>query len=297
MFPSSLFISGLLCFGVTADHPTQTDAVPRIEHVVVLGLDGLSNEGLNKASTPNLDALQLRGVLLKKSRGVMPSKSAPNWASILTGVGPERHGIHSNQWWWLRWRRYLGYPTLFSALRRSGRASTRSAVIHEWNHFGKLWDPVDVDVAHWTKSASETMEKVDEALSSAPALMVVHLLGIDRVGHAKGWQSEAYLQAVSRVDAQVGALLALLEAKSLRQNTLIIIASDHGGIGTKHGGDTPVERLTPVILNGPSLREGFVIETETANVDLFSTIQHVLQLPTLGPAEGRILREIFVRDP
>ena len=135
--------------------------------------------------------------------------------------------------------------------------------------FGKLWDPVDVDVAYWTKSASETMEKVDEALSSAPALMVVHLLGIDRVGHAKGWQSQAYLHAVSRVDGQVGALLALLEAKSLRQNTLIIIASDHGGIGKKHGGDTPTERLTPVILNGPSLKEGLVIETETANVDLF----------------------------
>ena len=40
MFPSSLFISGLLCFGVTADHPMQPDASARIEHVVVLGLDG-----------------------------------------------------------------------------------------------------------------------------------------------------------------------------------------------------------------------------------------------------------------
>ena len=98
------------------------------------------------------------------------------------------------------------------------------------------------------------MEKVDEALSSAPALMVVHLLGIDRVGHAKGWQSEAYLQAVSRVDAQVGALLALLEAKSLRQNTLIIIASDHGGIGTKHGGDTPVEAINPGDTERPFLK-------------------------------------------
>ena len=127
--------------------------------------------------------------------------------------------------------------------------------------------------------------------------MVVHLLGIDNVGHAKGWQSQAYLDAVSRVDAQVGALVALLEAKSMRQNTLIIVASDHGGIGTKHGGDTATERLTPVILNGPSLKEGLTIETETANVDLFSTIQHVLQLPTLGPIEGRILREIFVRGP
>ena len=184
----------------------------------------------------------------------MPSKSAPNWASILTGVGPDLHGIHSNQWWWLRWRRYLDYPTLFTALRRSGRASTRSAAVHEWNHFGKLWDPADVDVAHWAKSASETIEYVDEALSGAPALMVVHLLGIDNVGHAKGWQSQEYLDAVSRVDGQVGALLALLEAKSMRQNTLIIIASDHGGIGTKHGGDTPTERLTPVILNGPFLK-------------------------------------------
>ena len=297
MFPSSLLISGLLCFGVTLGASSRTHAAARIDHVVLLALDGLSSEGLKQASTPNLDVLQRRGVLLKKSRGVMPSKSAPNWASILTGVGPDLHGIHSNQWWWLRWRRYLEYPTLFTALRRSGRASNRSAVVHEWNHFGKLWDPADVDVAHWAKSANETIEYVDEALSGAPALMVVHLLGIDNVGHAKGWQSQEYLDAVSRVDAQVGALVALLEAKSMRQNTLIIIASDHGGIGTKHGGDTAIERLTPVILNGPSLKEGLAIETETANIDLFSTIQHVLQLPTLGRLEGRILREIFVRDP
>ena len=28
----------------------------------------------------------------------MPTKSSPNWSSILTGAYPEDHGIHSNQW-------------------------------------------------------------------------------------------------------------------------------------------------------------------------------------------------------
>ena len=46
MFPSSLLISGLLCFGVTLGASSRTHEAARIDHVVLLALDGLSSEGL-----------------------------------------------------------------------------------------------------------------------------------------------------------------------------------------------------------------------------------------------------------
>ena len=273
--------------------PIAEEPIERVERVVFIGLDGLSRDGLKNASTPYLDALRLKGALLDQSRGVMPSKSAPNWASILTGVTPELHGIHSNQWWWFRWRRYLRHPTLFSAVKRSGQSQNRTAAVYEWEHFGKLWNSDDVDVAHWAKTPGETLEAVDTLLTDPPRLLVLHLLGIDSVGHDKGWQSDAYLRAVTNVDAQVGAIVSLLDAKGLRETTLLVIASDHGGVGTKHGGDSPIERLTPVIMHGPTLKQGFEVKSETRNIDLSATILHVLGLPTLGKSAGRVLTEVF----
>ncbi len=297
MFQAMLNLTLMLTMSAAVELQPAAHGNSRVERVILICLDGLSTEGLLNASTPNLDSLSKNGVLLEKSRGVMPSKSAPNWASILTGVQPNTHGIHSNQWWWLRWKRYLEFPTLFSALRRSGKPNPVGAVVHEWDHFGKLVHPRDVDARFWSRSATETLMKTDEALALGPTLLVIHLLGIDNAGHSRGGQSPEYLKAVTRVDAQVGALLALFEEKSFRHDSLIIIASDHGGIGTTHGGDRPIERLTPVILNGPLLKRGLVIQKQTANVDLFATISRVLSLPTLGRFDGRVLREIFVEQP
>lgn len=292
----SVFSTYLLICGAGAAHGSVVGQAPvqeRIERVVLIGLDGLSSEGLRKAPTPFLDALRVSGAFIPSSRGVMPSKSAPNWATILTGVPPTEHGIHSNQWWWFRWRRSLQHPTLFTALKRSGHSNRRTGAIFEWKHFGKLWDKKDVDVMKWSQSPHETLEQVDAVLSKPPRLLVLHLLGIDDVGHAQGWQSTAYLKAVSSVDQQVGALIALLDAKKLRETTLIMIASDHGGLGTKHGGDSKAERLTPVIFNGPTIKRGFELSRTINNVDLTATLVHALSLPTLGPRPGLTITEIF----
>ena len=286
----TLFGSTSVAFASIA---SNTRSIEQIERVVLVGLDGLSMEGLEKAPTPILDALRLKGAFIPESRGVMPSKSAPNWASILTGVPPADHGIHSNQWWWFRWRRSLRYPTLFTAVKRSGHTDIRTGAIFEWKHFGKLWQSKDVDYARWSHSAQETLEMVDEALTKPPRLLVLHLLGIDDVGHAQGWQSTAYLEAVSRVDRQVGAIVSLLDEKGLRDTTLIVVASDHGGLGTKHGGDSKTERLTPVIFNGPTIKSGFQLKRTINNVDLSATIAHALKLPTLGARPGSALSEIF----
>ena len=72
--------------------------IPGVEHVVVIGVDGLSPDGIRKAETPHLHRLMKAGASTLHARGVMPTVSSPNWASMIMGAGPEQHGVTSNDW-------------------------------------------------------------------------------------------------------------------------------------------------------------------------------------------------------
>ena len=69
----------------------------KAHRIVLIGLDGISVEGYNTASHPNLDQLFGEGVVSLNTRNVMPSVTLPNWTSHLTGSGPEQHGVISNK--------------------------------------------------------------------------------------------------------------------------------------------------------------------------------------------------------
>ncbi|HEX4217230.1 MAG TPA: alkaline phosphatase family protein, partial [Acidimicrobiales bacterium] len=72
--------------------------VPGVEHFVVIGVDGLSTEGVRRAKTPVLHRMMAEGAWTLHARGVMPTSSSPNWASMIMGAGPEQHGVLSNDW-------------------------------------------------------------------------------------------------------------------------------------------------------------------------------------------------------
>lgn len=80
------------CVSVKAQKSQQ------IKHVVVMGFDGLSPDGLENANTPNFDKLISEGASTMHARAVLPTSSSTNWASMIMGAGPEQHGITSNSW-------------------------------------------------------------------------------------------------------------------------------------------------------------------------------------------------------
>jgi predicted AlkP superfamily pyrophosphatase or phosphodiesterase len=71
--------------------------VSQVEHVVVIGVDGLSPDGVHKAKAPNLARMMKEGAYTLHARAVMPTVSSPNWASMIMGAGPEQHGVTSNE--------------------------------------------------------------------------------------------------------------------------------------------------------------------------------------------------------
>jgi predicted AlkP superfamily pyrophosphatase or phosphodiesterase len=61
-----------------------------------------------------------------------------------------------------------------------------------------------------------------------PNLLLVHLLATDVVQHRSGPQTPDAYAALAIADAQVGALLGVLDETGLRDKTTVIVTSDHG---------------------------------------------------------------------
>ena len=144
-------------------------------YVILIGVDGLGGESVDRAECPNLRLLMRRGSWTLKARGVMPTVSAPNWASVLTGAGPEQHGITSNGWFKKKARLEPVcrgenglFPTIFAWLRQQ-RPSARSAVFHDWRDLGKLVEPHAPDVIEHHRGSTRTMNAARQSASSFPS--------------------------------------------------------------------------------------------------------------------------------
>jgi len=61
-------------------------------------------------------------------------------------------------------------------------------------------------------------------------LIFLHLKAPDEAGHADEWLSAAYFRPVTEVDAQVGEVLATVDAHpELAKRLTILVTADHGG--------------------------------------------------------------------
>jgi hypothetical protein len=95
----------------------------------------------------------------------------------------------------------------------------------------------------------------------------IHYRDTDSTGHAFGWGSSTYQQAIAAVDKYIGAVLHLSESDpALTGKTTIIVSSDHGGLGTNHGDPTLPEDFTiPFFVWGAGVSPGdlYVINART----------------------------------
>ncbi len=104
----------------------------------------------------------------------------------------------------------------------------------------------------------------------------------------------SYLACVSYLDAQVGRVLAALEASGRAANTLVVFTSDHGWhLGEKGitGKNSLWERATrvPLIVAGPGVAGGARCARPAELLDLFPTLLDLAGLPATPGLEGHTL--------
>jgi len=103
-----------------------------------------------------------------------------------------------------------------------------------------------------------------------------------------------YLACVSFVDAQIGKVLAALEATPQHKNTIVVITSDHGlalGEKSRWGKRALWERETrvPLIVRAPGINGGRICAEPAGLIDLYPTLLELSRLPAAAHLEGRSL--------
>lgn len=268
--------------GIQADnHQTQAFA----KHVLIIGVDGMSPDGIANAKTPAMDALITGGAYTPKARAVMPTSSGPNWASMVMGAGPEQHGVTSNDWRRDNFELPATtlteeniFPTIYGVLRAEQPDATIGC-IYDWDGIEHLVEKKPIDALVNGDGPDDTTTKAIEFIKlNSPDLTFIHLDHVDITGHQHGYHTDQYYDSVEHADKLIGQIVTALKDSYQMENTLIIISSDHGGVGKGHGGATKAEVEIPLILHGPKVKPGYTIEAPVNVYDIAATTAYALGL-------------------
>lgn len=296
---TAALLSGLLLLAVSC---TREPAGPPsgIEHIIVIGVDGLSPDGVRKAPTPVMDSLISAGAVKWKARTVLTSASSQNWASMLMGAGPEIHGIINNDWEIhnhelppVIQEKDGRFPTIFSILRAQ-RPGAETGSVYHWPGFGRLYqtEAVTFDQRRTTED-STTAAFCDYIRDKKPVLGFMHLDHVDHAGHQLGHGTEGYYQAVTKADSLIGKVLSAIAAAGIADKTLVMVVSDHGGVGKGHGGFVPEETEVPYIMAGAGIKQGYEIQQQVVAYDYAATIAFALGVTPPYEWTGRPVKAAF----
>jgi hypothetical protein len=273
--------------GSSASRPTEPlvptpAAPPPASRVVIFSIDGLRPDALIQAA-PILSGLAATGAYTWQAQTIMPSTTLPSHASMLSGYLPSVHGI--------TWDDYrpdrgsISVPTVFSAARAAG---LRTVLLAGKEKFRQL--DVPGMVQRFGLCGGNDQEVAGRAMGEALAgfdLMFVHLPQTDLTGHAQGWMSPDYLDAVAGADRAVGRVLGVLPV-----GTTVIVTADHGGHGWNHGTSKGVDTTIPWIVAGPRVRPR-ALATRVHTTDTAATAAWVLGVSLSAGATGRPVMEAF----
>jgi predicted AlkP superfamily pyrophosphatase or phosphodiesterase len=275
-----------------------------VEHVIVIGCDGMGSLSFTDDNAPVMHRLMREGAWTLRARGVMPTSSSPNWASMIMGAGPEQHGVTSNDWETNKFEipaLEVGpegmFPTIFRVLREQ-RPTSSIACVHDWDGFSRLFERHSADLVENVKGSTNTARRAIEAIRERqPTFTFVHFDDVDHAGHGHKWKSPEYFQAVEEVDGLIGEIIAAAESTPMRGRTLVLVTADHGGAGTKHGGPTIGELEIPWIIWGPGVAAGKEIKTPVNTYDTAATLAHVFGLKPPAVWIGRPVLSAFRPQP
>ncbi|MFJ4654996.1 alkaline phosphatase family protein [Nocardia sp. NPDC088792] len=283
--------------GVAAAAPATADAT--VNKVVVIGLDGTMYKKVQEAKAPNLLKLASEGTLGQTSIAPHTTISGPSWATVLTGVWDTKHGIYDNN---VTTAPFAKYPTVFTQLEKA-KPNLKTESIATWHTIGIMagsGDPhADVNIGTPDQPDDPTEAKIDAVTADtsaaaiandAPDFLFTHLDQVDEAGHGHGGASPEYLDAVKRVDAEVGKIVAAVDARAKshpNEKWNILVTCDHGHKpGGGHGGQSADETANFLIARGPAFQAGVTNSTNSL-VDITPTAVALLGVQPSPDFDGK----------
>lgn len=234
------------CMTTSGPHPTvSADGSAPYHPVILVSIDGLRPDYLDRGVSPVLNGLAARGARPPFMRPSFPSVTFPNHYTLVTGLRPDHHGIVANtmedpdipgvqfsmsnrdattdrRWW------DGGEPIWVTAEKHGIRTGTMfwpgsEAAVHGVRP--SEWKPFDAKVSN--------VDRVDTVLGwlnkpspRRPGLVTLYFDEVDHEGHENGPDSPEVTKAVGDIDRAIGHLVDGLAARHIDAD--IVVVSDHG---------------------------------------------------------------------
>ena len=258
--------AGLLACFLLAASAAQPPA--RRPTVVVISIDGFPAYALenSRLPIPTLRRLMKEGAWASRMTPINPTVTWPNHTTLVTGVDARKHGVLFNGLLvrgaappkvepWVDKEKLVGAPTVYDAAYKAGLTTAQVDWVAIYNAKTITWQfpekpdpdgPIEremqtqglvsrSDVAEFTAKSNPAWR--DQIWTEAaahilrqhkPNLLLFHLLDLDSVHHAYGPGSTASYAAIAYADSRVQLILDALDAAGLRDNSTVIVLSDHG---------------------------------------------------------------------
>jgi len=213
-------------------------------YVVLVSLDGFRYDYVTKYNAPNIAAMMKRGASTPDGMyPAYPSVTFPNHLSIVTGLYPEHHGIVANIFYDPARRQsytYADKSTVLDGAWYSGVPLWSLAEENQMRSACFFWPGSEAEIAGKRPSYYLAFDpnvpldkRVQQVLAwlrlpsaQRPHFVTLYMAEVDGAGHEFGPDALQTAEAVKIVDAEIGKLIAGLDALHLRVD--LIVVADHG---------------------------------------------------------------------
>jgi predicted AlkP superfamily pyrophosphatase or phosphodiesterase len=239
----TLLICLFFLLGACASAPnTKRDA--HANTVILVSLDGFHPDFLERGITPTIAQLADKGARVQWMLPSYPTLTFPNHYTLVTGLRPDHHGIVHNtmrdvalgnfalknraaisdgRWWG-------GEPIWVTTQKYGIRSATMFWPGSEAEIAGKrpnYWQAYDKNVVLASR-VDTVLSWLDLPAAERPRFITLYFETVDDAGHDTGINASEMTMALQQVDAALARLVQGLEQRSMRDNTNLVIVSDHG---------------------------------------------------------------------
>jgi len=240
---------------------------PPVTRVLAVSIDGLRSSAiteLGRAGTPTLHRLMSRGASTLNARTEREmTVTLPNHTGMVTGrrivASQGGHGVTWNddrlQPRTVQQAAGHDVSSVFRVVHNAGRRTAVFASKTKFSLFERSWDgAIDKFRVRLDNAALVRMARND-LLAANRGFTFLHLSAPDSVGHASGWGSRAYLDAVRATDRRLGQLVRTIETTPrLSEHLVLVVTADHGGAGKDHSNPTRLADFRiPFVVWGPTV--------------------------------------------
>jgi hypothetical protein len=251
--------------------------------VIAISVEGLRSLALTKLPPEEIRALtklMTQGVSTLNARTVEErTTSLPNDVSMFSGrrvtASLDGHGIFSEADTGETVHQRAGHyvSSAFDIVHNFGRSTALYANRENLDLADRTWDATNggtdphglddgrdkIGTYVADTDADALVEAMVTKLADRPsALTFLQLALPDRAGHADGFLSPEYLDAVKHTSRLVGRVLRTVnDSPKLAGRTVVVLTSEHGGVRTSHSDPTLLENYrVPFAVWGAGVAEG-----------------------------------------